>query len=108
MEGRQGLGGGRRAVHPGDGLRDPQLFGAGAVVTLSIAALTLIVGYKVLKIPTGLLMGILSGIQTNPGVLAYAQQEAKNDLPAIGYATVYPMATIAKIILAQLILVTLK
>jgi len=41
-------------------------------------------------------------------VLAYAQQEAKNDLPAIGYATVYPMATIAKIILAQLILVSLR
>lgn len=73
-----------------------------------MAALTLVVGYKVLKIPTGLLMGILSGIQTNPGVLAYAQQEAKNDLPAIGYATVYPMATIAKIILAQLILVSLR
>jgi len=89
----------------GDGLT---LFAAGAVVTLSMAALTLVVGYKVLKIPTGLLMGILSGIQTNPGVLAYAQQEAKNDLPAIGYATVYPMATIAKIILAQLILVSLR
>ena len=89
----------------GDGLT---LFAAGAVVTLSMAALTLVVGYKLLKIPTGLLMGILSGIQTNPGVLAYAQQEAKNDLPAIGYATVYPMATIAKIILAQLILVSLR
>lgn len=84
------------------------LFAAGAVVTLSMAGLTLVVGYKLLKIPTGLLMGILSGIQTNPGVLAYAQQEAKNDLPAIGYATVYPMATIAKIILAQLILVSLR
>ena len=80
----------------------------GAAQGFPAKPLTLVVGYKVLKIPTGLLMGILSGIQTNPGVLAYAQQEAKNDLPAIGYATVYPMATIAKIILAQLILVSLR
>ncbi|HSK77854.1 MAG TPA: hypothetical protein VLQ45_15495, partial [Thermoanaerobaculia bacterium] len=37
-------------------------------------------------------------------VLAYAGEQAKNDLPAIGYATVYPVATIGKILIAQLLL----
>ncbi|HSF43119.1 MAG TPA: hypothetical protein VLT87_25190, partial [Thermoanaerobaculia bacterium] len=44
------------------------------------------------------------GLQTQPAVLAYAGEQAKNDLPAIGYATVYPVATIGKILLAQLLL----
>lgn len=84
------------------------LFLAGAIITIATASLTLFIGHKVLRIPAGMLMGILGGVQTNPAVLAYAQQEAKNDLPTIGYATVYPMATIAKIILAQLLLATLR
>jgi putative transport protein len=37
-------------------------------------------------------------------VLSYATEQTGNDLPNIGYATVFPTATVLKILLAQLIL----
>jgi len=61
-------------------------------------------GYKLLKIPFGLLAGMTAGMLTQPAVLGFAQDEAKNALPNIGYASVYPLATILKILLAQLLL----
>ena len=39
--------------------------------------------------------------------IGYPLEQTHNDLPNIGYATVYPVATIAKILLAQLILTLL-
>ena len=81
---------------------------AGAVVTCVTAVATLWVGYKKLRIPMSLLIGMLSGLQTQPAVLGYSLEQTKNDLPNIGYATVYPVAMIAKILLAQLILAVVK
>jgi putative transport protein len=80
------------------------LFAAGAGLTFGVAALTLWVGYKVLRIPLGLLAGILAGLQTQPAALGFALEQTQNDLPNLGYASVYPLATIAKIVLAQVIL----
>ena len=37
----------------------------------------------------------------------FALEETRDELPNIGYATVFPVATIAKILLAQLILTLL-
>ena len=51
-----------------------------------------------------LLTGILAGLQTQPAVLSYAEDQTGNDLPNIGYATVFPTATVLKILLAQMIL----
>jgi putative transport protein len=65
------------------------------------------IGYRVFGIPMGLLTGMLAGLHTQPAVLSYAIQQSGSDLPNIGYATVFPMATIAKIVLAQLILLLL-
>jgi putative transport protein len=81
-----------------------QLFLAGAAITVSTGLFALIVGYAVLKIPMGLLTGILGGIETQPSVLGFALAQARNELPNIGYATVFPLATIAKIIIAQVLL----
>ncbi len=84
------------------------IFIAGAIITCATAFLTLIIGYRFLKIPLGILTGILSGQQTQPAVLGFALEQAHNELPNIGYATVYPLATIAKIVLAQLLLTVLR
>jgi putative transport protein len=79
------------------------LFGAGAVLTCSTALLALWIGHRVLRIPMSLLTGMLAGLQTQPAVLSYATEQTGNDLPNIGYATVFPTATVLKILLAQVI-----
>jgi putative transport protein len=83
------------------------IFGAGAVITIVTALTVLLIGYKLLKIPMGLLIGILAGLQTQPAVLGYGLEQTHNELPNIGYSTVYPVAMILKIVLAQLLLVLL-
>jgi putative transport protein len=47
---------------------------------------------------------MLSGLQTQPAVLGFAPEHTGNDLPNIGCATLYRVATIAKILLALLLL----
>lgn len=84
------------------------IFIAGALITCGAALTLIFVGYKLLKIPMGLCIGLLSGMQTQPAVLAFASEQARNDLPTIGYTTVYPLATIGKIVAAQVILVLLS
>ena len=80
---------------------------AGAFVTLMSAFLILWFGYKFLKIPMTLLLGILAGAHTQPAILGFAQQRTGNDLPNIGYASVLPTALVAKVIFAQLLLAIL-
>jgi putative transport protein len=80
------------------------IFLAGTFITCATVLTMLWIGYKLLKIPFGLLTGMVAGMQTQPAVLGFAQDEAKNGLPDIGYASVYPFATIIKILLAQLLL----
>jgi putative transport protein len=83
------------------------IFIAGAIITLLTAFGTLWVGHKVLKIPMGLLTGMLAGLQTQPAVLGYALEQSGNDLPNLGYAAVYPLAMIVKILAAQIIITLL-
>lgn len=80
------------------------MFLGGAALTGLIAALTLWIGHRLLKIPYSIAIGVLSGLQTHPAVLGYASERTGNEAPEIGYASVYPVAMIAKIILAQVIL----
>lgn len=83
------------------------LFLGGAAITFILAMLTLFIGYKIMKIPMGLLVGMLSGLQTQPALLGFSLAQAKNELPNQGYASVYPLALITKIILAQVLLAVL-
>jgi putative transport protein len=50
---------------------------------------------------------MVAGLHTQPAVLSYALDQTKSDVPNLGYATVMPLATIAKILLAQALLVLL-
>ena len=77
------------------------VFLGGMAVTAFTIFLGLWIGYRVLKIPFSLLSGMIAGLFTQPAVLAYALEDSQNDLPNIGYASVYPFATIFKIIAAQ-------
>lgn len=53
------------------------------------------------------LMGMIAGINTDPPALAYANQTAGNDAPALGYTTVYPLAMFLRIITAQVLILVL-
>jgi len=50
------------------------------------------------------LIGALSGLQTQPAALSFASARASAEKVQLGYASVYPLATILKIILVQLLL----
>jgi putative transport protein len=48
------------------------------------------------------LVGVASGMQTQPAVLQYASDQLRDDRElSLGYASVYPLAIIAKIVIAQ-------
>lgn len=49
------------------------------------------------------LMGLIAGSNTDPPALAYANQIAGNDAPAVGYSTVYPLTMFLRILTAQLL-----
>jgi len=80
------------------------IFAAGAAITFLTALATLWAGHRLMKIPMNLLIGMVGGCQTQPAILAYTLEQTGNDLPNIGYASVYPVATIGKILLAQVLL----
>lgn len=91
-------------------LSDPSsltIIGVGALITALISVLVLVVGHKVMKLPFGETAGILAGMQTHPAVLSYVSDVTRNDLPAMGYTSVYPVSMVAKIVLAQILLFAL-
>lgn len=81
------------------------IFGGGAIVTCLTAVATLWLGYRVFKIPMGMLIGILSGLQTQPALLGFGLEQSKDEMPNIGYAIVFPIAMVLKILLAQVLLI---
>jgi putative transport protein len=88
-----------------DALGSPEggrIFLAGLIVTLSAAG-----GLLVRARPLGLggprLAGIVAGAQTQPAVLAFAQEKSSDQAVGLGYALIYPAAMIVKILVAQLL-----
>jgi putative transport protein len=64
----------------------------------------MLIGFYWLKFPFGFLAGLVSGLQTNPAVLGFSQDQFGDEQPAIGYTTVFPLAMVLKIVFTQLIL----
>lgn len=81
-----------------------QLIVLGAIVTLATAVLGMVVFRVVFKMPYNLLMGVMSAVHTQPACLAFANEKDDTGAANIGYATVFPTAMVAKILLAQVIL----
>lgn len=81
------------------------IFGASVVLSLFTAFGIFLIGYKVLKMPFGILMGMVSN---QPAILDFATNRAENRLPVYGFAMIFPIALISKIIIAQLLFVWLS
>lgn len=79
-------------------------FVAGAIISLLTAFATLAVGYKVLKMPFSLLTGMVAN---QPAILDFASSRSNNKVPTIGYAMMFPIALISKILIAQILFLIL-
>jgi putative transport protein len=88
-------------VRSADGLA---MLAVGSAVTCAATVLAIGLGRVVLRVDVDVLCGLVAGMQTQPAVLAFAVEQARSDAPSTGYASVYPIATIVKIVLAQVLL----
>ena len=80
------------------------IFLASVIISMITAAIMLFVGYKVIKMPFSLLLGIVSN---QPAILDFAQSRTGNRIPEFGYVMVFPIALIMKIVIAQILFIAL-
>ena len=80
------------------------LFGLGALATLLCALTIMLLGRRFLGLSAARLWGVLAGAHTQPAALAFAVERSGSEEANVGYAQTFPLATIAKILLAQVIL----
>lgn len=81
----------------------PAFLLGGALVTLSVSIPALFLGYKIFRIPFDELLGVVSGIHTESAAVGFASRMVSSERPEVGYTSVYPVALILKVILAQII-----
>ena len=91
-------------VVEGDGLT---YVWCGFIITVLPILITGFIAKKFLKLNYCTLMGLIAGSTTDPPALAFANQTAGNDAPAVGYSTVYPLSMFLRILTAQLIILLL-
>lgn len=81
--------------------------GYGFIITFLPLMLVGIVARTVYKLNYFTLMGLIAGSTTDPPALAYSNGVAGNDLPSVGYATVYPLTMFLRVLTAQLLVLFL-
>lgn len=81
--------------------------GLGFLITFIPLVITGIVARWHHRVNYFTLMGLIAGSNTDPPALAYANQIAGNDAPAVGYSTVYPLTMFLRILTAQLLVLSL-
>ncbi|KAA6322184.1 Aspartate/alanine antiporter [termite gut metagenome] len=78
--------------------------GYGFIITIVPLLITGCIGRFFYKINYFTLMGLIAGSTTDPPALAYSNMTAGNDVPAVGYATVYPISMFLRVLTAQLLI----
>ena len=81
------------------------IFWIGLGLILVTTSVALLVGAGLVKIPTSLLLGMIS---PQPAVLDYAEDQTANSLPTVGYTLMFPFAIIINVIVAQLLFIVLQ
>ena len=79
----------------------------GAIITIVPLLVGGLIGRYGWKLNYYTLIGVLSGTNTNPPALAYSSELTSCDAPAVGYATVYPLAMFLRVLTAQLLILAL-
>jgi len=99
-----GLGAGKNFVHTLMYEGGLTWVGLGIIITVVPLFVTGILGRSVFKLNYFTLMGLMAGCTTDPPALAYSNAAAGNDLPAVSYATVYPLTMFLRVLCAQLMI----
>ncbi|MCL4109118.1 UNVERIFIED_CONTAM: hypothetical protein GTU68_031030 [Idotea baltica] len=81
------------------------IFVASCIISLATAFAMLTIGYKWLKLPFSLLIGMVAN---QPAILDFATSRSGNKIPLYGYAMVFPIALIAKIVISQILFLLLS
>lgn len=76
---------------------------AGFIITILPVLVMTPLAMRWWKLDFGLACGVMSGAMANPMALNYANSTLPGDNPAVGYATVYPLAMFSRVVIAQLL-----
>ncbi len=76
----------------------------GLVISVIPLIMMVIVGRFFMKINYFQLVGLMSGTYTDPAALAFSNGYLDSDIPTQAYATVYPLVTIFRIFVAQMLI----
>jgi len=83
--------------------RDGLIWAVSAILVVMVPLLTIgIIARRWLKLNFLVICGLLTGSMTDPPALAFATGLARTDAPANAYATVYPLTMLARILVAQI------
>ncbi|MFN3939813.1 MAG: TrkA C-terminal domain-containing protein [Chitinophagales bacterium] len=73
-------------------------------ITFIPLVLMVVIGRFFLRINFLQLAGLMSGAYTDPAALSFSNDYFDSDIPAQAYATIYPLVTIFRIFIAQLLI----
>jgi len=79
----------------------------GCFITFIPLIIMVLVGRFAMKLNFYQLVGLMSGTYTDPAALAFSTKYLDSDIPTQAYATVYPLVTIFRIFVAQLLILLL-
>lgn len=81
------------------------IIGASVIISILTAISILLIGYKLVKLPFSILMGMVSN---QPAILDFALNKTGNRIPQYGYTMMFPIASVMKIIIAQVMYIILS
>ena len=76
----------------------------GCYITFIPLTILVLVSRFIFKLNFYQMVGIMSGSYTDPAALAFSTKYLDSDIPNQSYATVYPLVTISRILVAQLLI----
>jgi hypothetical protein len=97
-------------IGAGDGFIDAVVGGGykwvgyGVLITVIPLVIVALIARLKFKINYYTMMGMMSGAMTDPPALGFSSTSAGNDMPAMGYATVYPVVMFLRVLTAQLLM----
>jgi len=81
--------------------------GYGFIITFIPLIIIGVIARAVYKINYFTIMGLIAGSTTDPPALAYSNATSGNDMPSVGYATVYPFTMFLRVLTAQALVLCL-